>query len=64
MLDLVAKPRGEAHRTEHAQLVFCETPVRLADRAYIIEKGEIKFEGSFAALDADAALRRTYLSVG
>src|SRR5438552_16998170 len=37
---------------------------RLADRAYIIEKGEIKFEGSFAALDADAALRRTYLSVG
>ena len=37
---------------------------RLADRAYIIEKGEIKFEGSFAALDADAELRRTYLSVG
>jgi len=37
---------------------------RLADRAYIIEKGEIKFEGTFAALDADAELRRTYLSVG
>ena len=37
---------------------------RLADRAYIIEKGEIKFEGPFAALDADAELRRTYLSVG
>jgi branched-chain amino acid transport system ATP-binding protein len=36
---------------------------RLADRAYIIEKGEIKFEGPFAALDADADLRRTYLSV-
>ena len=36
---------------------------RLADRAYIIEKGEIKFEGPFAALDADAELRRTYLSV-
>ncbi|HYE94346.1 MAG TPA: ATP-binding cassette domain-containing protein, partial [Terriglobales bacterium] len=37
---------------------------RLADRAYIIEKGEIKFEGPFAALDGDAELRRTYLSVG
>jgi branched-chain amino acid transport system ATP-binding protein len=36
---------------------------RLADRAYIIEKGEIKFEGPIAALDADEALRRAYLSV-
>ena len=37
---------------------------RLADRAYIIEKGEIKFEGAFAALDAQPEIRRTYLSVG
>jgi len=36
---------------------------RLADRAYIIEKGEIKFEGPIAALDADESLRRAYLSV-
>jgi len=36
---------------------------RLADRAYIIEKGEIKFEGPMAALDADDALRRAYLGV-
>src|SRR6184192_909353 len=36
---------------------------RLADRAYIIEKGEIKFEGPFARLDADPSLRRAYLSV-
>jgi len=36
---------------------------RLADRAYIIEKGEIKFEGPMAALDADDALRREYLGV-
>jgi branched-chain amino acid transport system ATP-binding protein len=36
---------------------------RLADRAYIIEKGEIKFDGSIAALDADEGLRRAYLSV-
>ena len=37
---------------------------RLADRAYIIEKGEIKFEGSFAALDAAPEVTRAYLSVG
>ncbi len=36
---------------------------RLADRAYIIEKGQIAFEGPMAALDADEALRRTYLGV-
>jgi len=36
---------------------------RLADRAYIIEKGQIKFEGPFARLDADESLRRAYLSV-
>jgi len=36
---------------------------RLADRAYVIEAGQIKFEGAFARLDADEALRRTYLSV-
>jgi branched-chain amino acid transport system ATP-binding protein len=36
---------------------------RLADRAYIIEKGEIRFEGTMAALDADETLRRAYLGV-
>ena len=36
---------------------------RLADRAYVIDKGEIKFEGSVAALDADESLRRAYLGV-
>jgi branched-chain amino acid transport system ATP-binding protein len=36
---------------------------RLADRAYIIEKGEIKFEGPMTALDADESLRRAYLGV-
>lgn len=36
---------------------------RLADRAYIIEKGQIRFEGPMAALDADEALRRQYLGV-
>ena len=36
---------------------------RLADRAYIIEKGQIRFNGSMAALDADESLRRAYLAV-
>ena len=36
---------------------------RLADRAYIIERGEIKFAGAIAELDRDEALRRAYLGV-
>ena len=36
---------------------------RLADRAYIIEKGQVRFDGSMAALMADEALRRKYLTV-
>ena len=36
---------------------------RLADRAYIIEKGQIRFDGTMAALDGDESLRRAYLSV-
>ena len=36
---------------------------RLADRAYVIDKGEIKFEGPIAALDANPSLRRSYLGV-
>jgi branched-chain amino acid transport system ATP-binding protein len=36
---------------------------RLADRAYVIEKGQIRFDGTMAALDADESLRRAYLSV-
>jgi branched-chain amino acid transport system ATP-binding protein len=36
---------------------------RLADRAYIIERGLIRFGGAMADLLADEALRRAYLSV-
>jgi len=36
---------------------------RLADRAYIIEKGQIKFAGPIAELDANESIRRAYLSV-
>jgi branched-chain amino acid transport system ATP-binding protein len=41
-------------------LHFCQS---VADRAYIIEKGQIRFGGTMAELSADAALREQYLSV-
>jgi len=34
----------------------------VADRAYIIEKGRIRFSGSMAELDADGAVRTAYLA--
>jgi branched-chain amino acid transport system ATP-binding protein len=36
---------------------------RLADRAYIIEKGEIRWEGAMDRLLEDEAVRRAYLTV-
>ncbi|MGE5148740.1 MAG: ABC transporter ATP-binding protein [Rhodospirillaceae bacterium] len=41
-------------------LRFCEA---IADRAYIIEKGQIRFGGTMAELAADTSLREQYLSV-
>lgn len=35
----------------------------VADRAYIIEKGRIRYEGTMNALAADPAIREAYLSV-
>jgi branched-chain amino acid transport system ATP-binding protein len=36
---------------------------RVSDRAYILEKGRIQYEGPMAALGADAEVRRRYLMV-
>ncbi|HET8577579.1 MAG TPA: ABC transporter ATP-binding protein [Methylomirabilota bacterium] len=36
---------------------------RLADRAYIIEKGQIRYDGTMQRLLADEAIRRAYLTV-
>ncbi|MGQ0664429.1 MAG: ABC transporter ATP-binding protein [Pseudomonadota bacterium] len=36
---------------------------RVADRAYIIEKGRIRYHGTMAALAADEAVRSQYLTV-
>jgi len=35
----------------------------VADRAYIIEKGRIRFGGSLAELNASEAIRSAYLAV-
>jgi branched-chain amino acid transport system ATP-binding protein len=35
----------------------------VADRAYVIERGEIRYDGSMAALDVDPALRAQHLSL-
>ncbi len=35
----------------------------VADRAYVLEKGQIRYEGSMRELAADEQVRRTYLSV-
>jgi branched-chain amino acid transport system ATP-binding protein len=35
----------------------------VADRAYVLEKGQVKFDGSFASLMADDSLRRQYLTI-
>jgi branched-chain amino acid transport system ATP-binding protein len=37
--------------------------VRVGDRAYILEKGRIRYEGTVAELVADEAVRRKYLMV-
>jgi branched-chain amino acid transport system ATP-binding protein len=35
----------------------------ISDRAYIVEKGRIRFDGTIAELDANAAIGRAYLAV-
>jgi branched-chain amino acid transport system ATP-binding protein len=35
----------------------------VSDRAYVLEKGHVRFAGTMAELDADEAIRRQYLTV-
>ena len=52
---------------EGLSVLLCEQNLHfsqaVADRAYIIEKGQIRFGGSMAELAADPSLREQYLSV-
>jgi branched-chain amino acid transport system ATP-binding protein len=54
------KAEGMCVLLSEQNLHFCEA---IADRAYIIEKGQIRFGGSMAELAANASLREQYLSV-
>ncbi len=52
---------------EGLSVLLCEQNLHfsqaVADRAYIIEKGQIRFGGTMAELASDASLREQYLSV-
>lgn len=54
------KSEGMSVVLSEQNLHFCEA---IADRAYIIEKGQIRFGGTMAELSANASLREQYLSV-
>ena len=57
----------DALRAEGLALVLAEQNLdfvlALADRVYILEKGEVKWSGPVAELRGDATLARTYLTV-
>jgi len=54
-------------KREGLSVLLCEQNLHfarsVADRAYIIESGRMRFSGTMAALAADPALREQYLSV-
>jgi branched-chain amino acid transport system ATP-binding protein len=56
-----------ALKNEGLSVLLCEQNLRfceaIADRAYIIEKGQIRFGGTMAELAANASLREQHLSV-
>jgi branched-chain amino acid transport system ATP-binding protein len=66
VVEHLARTLGELKR-EGLSVLIAEPNLRFAgdvgDRAYIIEKGRIRFEGPMATLRADEALRRQYLAV-
>ena len=54
------KATGTTVLLSEQNLVFS---LRLADRAYVIDKGEIKFEGTPRDLILNESVRRSYLMV-
>ncbi len=57
---LTLKAQGQTILLSEQNLRFA---TRLADRAYILEQGHVRYEGTIAALVADEAVRRAYLMV-
>ncbi|MEA2758032.1 MAG: branched-chain amino acid transport system ATP-binding protein, partial [Methylobacteriaceae bacterium] len=54
------KKTGVAIVLSEQNLPFAEL---VSDRAYVIEKGELRFSGTMQALSANEELRRAYLEV-
>ena len=57
---LELKAAGVSILLSEQNLHFAE---QVCDRAYVLEKGQVRFAGTMAELDADEATRRAYLSV-
>jgi branched-chain amino acid transport system ATP-binding protein len=57
---LALKAAGQAILLSEQNLRFA---TRLADRAYVLEQGHVRFEGSIARLQADERICREYLMV-
>jgi len=57
---IVLKGEGQTILLSEQHLRFA---MRLADRAYILEQGQVRYEGTIAALQADESVRRAYLMV-
>ena len=56
-----------ALKHEGLSVLLCEQNVHFAelvsDRAYVIEKGQVKYEGTMAELAASPAVKRDYLAL-
>ena len=57
---LELKKQGLSILLSEQNMVFAEL---VSDRAYILEKGEIRWKGSMAALAVDSAVQRSYLTL-
>lgn len=57
---LALKQHGVSILLSEQNMHFAEL---VSDRAYVLEKGQIRFQGSMAELAANDAIRRSYLSV-
>lgn len=62
MADMIVelKKHGLSVLLSEQNLAFASA---VGDRACVLEKGQVKFSGAMAALDADEAVRRQYLAV-
>ncbi|KKW68239.1 ABC transporter [Lampropedia cohaerens] len=57
---LALKARGTSILLSEQNVHFAEL---VSDRAYVLEKGQLKYEGTMAELAANEEVRRTYLTV-